>query len=226
MLYAVAAAVLLAIVLWILLKRRRPSAAHAAPEPDEATPKRTVHTDAGTYEIDPSADEDRLNPRPRAPVQSADACWVPPGRAVTVHGYTIARGMVYVGAGLYRDRVAWKPEDCLIDPTLDVSADDPDAAGRTVPFWPAYGKLNPSARAAYLAFVAGGAGDPEAHPGYVMLYFYGLRRRLTKDRLPAGEADVLVEEVRRLRALYGHHAFFDEAATKLLGAVGGGEKEV
>lgn len=207
---------LAALVWWLWRHRKRP------PPPLPVATPATAPAEPAAYEIDPTAEEDRLNPRPRAPEQSADECWVPPGRPATVRGYTIERGMVYVGAGLYKDRIAWKPEDCLIDPTLDVSPDNPDYAGRTVSAWPAYSKLTPNARAAFLAFLAAGADDPDAHPGYVTLYFYGLQRRLTKDRLPTGEAELLWAEVQRLQERYGHHPSFHEAASRLLAGRGAG----
>ena len=221
MLYAVLALLLLGVLLWWLHRRRPPPPPAAA-----AAPAAPPSDAADGLVIDPAADEDRLHPRPRAPEQTAEACWVPPGRAATVHGYTIVRGMVYVGAGLYRDRAAWKPEDCLIDPTLLVAPDAPDHAGRTVPLWPASAKLNPNARAAFLAFVAAGADDPDAHPGYVMLYLQGLERRLRKDAPPAAEAEALREEIRRLRALYGRHPVVARAAAALLDDGGGGAGDV
>ena len=151
--------------------------------------------------IDPTAERDRLNPRPRAPEQTAEECWVPPGEAVRVGPYTVTRGMIYVGAGLYRDRRAWKPEDFLIDPTLKVSSEAPDHAGRTVSPWPAYHKLTPHARAAYLDWLADGARRPETPAGYVTLYLNGLRYRLRLDP-PDAERARIQEEIDRLRRLY------------------------
>src|SRR5688500_15342526 len=50
---------------------------------------------------------------------SADDCWVPPGRDVTVAGYVIRGGMLYVGQGL-SSITGLRVEPALIDPTLPV----------------------------------------------------------------------------------------------------------
>lgn len=152
--------------------------------------------------IDPTAERDRLNPRPRAPEQTEADCWIPADQPVTVGGIRLTRGLVYVGAGLYRDRRAWKPYDFLLDPTRKVNATAPDHSGRTVPLWPAYHKLAPDARAALLTWLADGADRPEVPEGFVLLYLAGLAHRLHEDDA-VDDADAVRAEVLRLQAVYG-----------------------
>lgn len=165
--------------------------------------------------IDPTAEQDRLNPRPRSPEQASEDCWVPPGESISLNGYTIARGMIYVGAGLYKDRRAWKPEDFLVDPTREVSRDVIDHEGRTVSLWPSYSKLYADARAGYLAWLADGAQRPDTPEGFVMLYVYGLQYRLLKDQPSPEEQTQLWAELDRLEAAYGTYPFFAQTLANL-----------
>lgn len=192
---------------WWTRKKQKARAAAAA-----VLPKPTSRLD---IVVDETAEQDRLNPRPRAAEQTAQECWVPPGEAITIKGHTINQGMFYVGAGLYKDRRAWKPEDFLIDPTREVSRDVVDHEGRTVSLWPSYSKLYADARAGYLAWLADGAQRSDAPEGFVMLYFYGLEYRLLKDNAPADEQAHLLGELERLEGLYGAYPFFTQMLDKL-----------
>src|SRR5262245_61591925 len=59
---------------------------------------------------------------------NADDCWVPPGRSVTVAGYLIPGGMLYIGTGL-SSLSGVRIEPALIDPSLPVKRSDPDGSG-------------------------------------------------------------------------------------------------
>ena len=132
------------------------------------------------------------------------AIWVPEGDSIVVRGRLISGGMVYVGsgaAGVSRRRV----EPCLIDPGKSVDWEDPDWAGHAMGYWPYYAHCGSRARAAYLAWLAGGRSDASANIGYVFLFFYGLERRLLADLgcdASHPETAGLLGEVRRLAGIY------------------------
>ncbi|WP_281170537.1 TerB N-terminal domain-containing protein [Actinokineospora enzanensis] len=142
--------------------------------------------------------------------------WVPPGTDVTVQGQPLAGGMLYVGTTLTTPRGI--PDPALIDPSLRVDHRRPDRAGESMGYWPSYSDISPQARAAYLAWLAGGRRDPKAYIGYVFLYFYGIERRLLleSDRSSAEERVALLDEVRRLLDMYSRNKSFAGYATRLL----------
>ena len=61
-----------------------------------------------------------------------------------------------------------------------------------------------------------GRKEPGIDIGYVFLFFYGLERRLILDSPPEAEVSALLDELRRLRGLYGEHHSFDEASERLI----------
>lgn len=102
----------------------------------------------------------------------------------------------------------------LIDPSLPVSnGRDPD--GSTFSYWPSYSELRPEARRSYLEWLADGRCNPVTPIGYVFIYFYGLERRLVKDRSEA-DAPAIMEELRRLLAIYGNNGSFRGYCTRLI----------
>ena len=74
-------------------------------------------------------------------------------------------------------------------------------------YWPSYSEISPSARRAYLNWLAGGRQDPEADVGYVFIFFYGLERRAildgSKDDAARADWPVIATELRRLLDIYG-----------------------
>ncbi|MGW4128228.1 tellurite resistance TerB family protein [Amycolatopsis japonica] len=145
--------------------------------------------------------------------------WVPRGQDITIAGLTVRGGMLYVGTGM-PDAAGIGVEPALIDPTLPVDTRDPDWQGQSMDYWPCYGDISPSARGAYLAWLAGGRANPNAYIGYVFLYFYGLERRLlTEPDNSDAERAVLVAEVRRLLRIYSGNRSFKGYAEGLLEAV-------
>lgn len=179
---------------------------------------------------------DRLNedltrdpePRPRGSKRtrrtvSPEDCWTPAGREVTVAGYRIPDGLIYVGQGLRAVNGYSGPDPALIDPELPV--DRQPGVGPT-PFGyyhTSYAQLHPSDRAAYLAWLAGGRRDPRVRLSFVYLYFYGLERRLVADTKHSesawSDADAIVAEVKRLVETYGNTGSFRQTAANFLQAV-------
>jgi uncharacterized tellurite resistance protein B-like protein len=170
----------------------------------------------------PERSDDAAGPatRAKAPVSRGAAQWHGPGTAMSVAGFTIADGMVYVGRLLPVDPTnpRAEPDPALIDPTLPIATASADLTGSTMTYWPSYSAIQPSARTAYLRWLSSGKADPHAYIGYVFLYFYGLERRLLIDRPPAKEAEQLIAEVERLRTIYGSNGSFARYSRGLIDA--------
>ncbi len=78
---------------------------------------------------------------------------------------------------------------------------------RQTNYWPSYSEISPSARRAYLNWLASGRSHPEADIGYVFLFFYGIERRALVDANSDPEArsdmPLIAQELRRLLTIYG-----------------------
>ena len=156
-------------------------------------------------------------------VKRGRATWVPSGGSFVVGGRPIRGGMVYVGSDT-RSAAGDGGEPCLIDPRLRVKWRRPDWGGESMGYWPSYDGIQPSARAAYLSWLAGGRRDEAAYIGYVFLFFYGLERRLFVDLgsdCHHAETDTIVAEVEQLLDIYGGNSSFSGYASALLDFVGG-----
>lgn len=131
--------------------------------------------------------------------------WVPEGKDVKVHGYTIPGGMVYLGH-VVSNQAGSCVDPSLIDPTLPI-ANIANCHDDLMGYWPSYSAVSPQARAAYLQWLSTGKSDPEAEIGYVFLYFYGLERRLfsfsSLDPGTTPEVDTIRKEIERLAGIYG-----------------------
>ncbi len=155
----------------------------------------------------------------RAPSNSEE-CWVPPGEAVRVSGFTLPDGMVYVGSGLPAISEWHGTEPALVDPSCSVAKQARDWDGEHLHYWPSYGDVPPSSRAAYLAWLATGRSRPGINIGYVFLFFYGIERRLLHDARTSAraraEAPALLAEVERLLEIYGENGSFRGYASDFL----------
>jgi uncharacterized tellurite resistance protein B-like protein len=141
--------------------------------------------------------------------------WLPEGREVTVAGYRIPGGMIYLTESTARFSGGGM-EASAIDPKLPVQASAADCRVRRTNYWPSYDSIGPDARASYLQWLASGKANPEADIGYVFLYFYGLERRALIDapRDPVAKAELLAieAEVLRLLGIYkGNRSFWGYA---------------
>jgi uncharacterized tellurite resistance protein B-like protein len=141
--------------------------------------------------------------------RQAQQCWVPAGETVTIAHYTIP-GMVYFGDSLSSIKSYNLIEPSLISPSLKVKSDKPDYEGRHLDYNPIYGRIPPVSRAAYLEWLASGRRDPDVHPGYIWLFFYGLERRVFHDLVganrqsdaPLQEIEDITAELENLRSVY------------------------
>lgn len=127
--------------------------------------------------------------------------WVPPEKAIEVNGFHIDGGMLYVGS-----KIHGTIDPSFINTKLPVSGFT-DYTVDSMGYWPNYSNISPSARGAYLAWLADGRKDPMAAPGYVFLFFYGLERRVLVDyqetRIEDAELQQIKNEINRLYSLYG-----------------------
>lgn len=142
---------------------------------------------------------------PDASSQKSDARWVPAGESVTVPGFSLPGGMLYVGSALGGRHDAQEPS--LINPKLRIAKSHIDIEEQLMPYWPSFHSISPEARRGYLQWLEGGRSDPQADTGYVFLFFYGLERRALIDAIKDPEAKaelpLIVEEVQRLLSIYG-----------------------
>jgi uncharacterized tellurite resistance protein B-like protein len=152
---------------------------------------------------------------------ATQAKWAAAGETVEVAGYEIP-GMVYVGETLASVKSYNFIEPSLIIPSLKVNRQNPDYNGQHVDYYPAYGRIPPTSRAAYLEWLSDGRRSPQVHVAYLWLFFYGLERRVFFDLLGAGrkpdmamqELETIVEEVRQLRSVYSGTGMYSAFAQK------------
>ncbi len=156
-------------------------------------------------------------------VDQSSKAWVPPGENVSIDGYEIPGGMVYVGTELSSVDGFHGTDACLIDPTLDVDASESDPEGIRMSYWPSYSGIDSGCRATYLEWLASGRRDPDIDIGYVFLFFYGLERRVLFDAQHSSQARSeiprILAEVEELLEVYGDESSFPGYATRFLNAV-------
>lgn len=141
--------------------------------------------------------------------QKSDTRWVPAGESVTVAGFSLPDGMLYVGSALGRYDAQ---EPSLLNPKLRIAKSYVDIEERLMSYWPSFHSISPEARRGYLQWLEGGRRDPLADTGYVFLFFYGLERRALVDAVsdPQVKAEIplIVKEVQRLLSIYGESRSF------------------
>lgn len=146
---------------------------------------------------------------PDASKQKSDTRWVPAGVSVTVSGFSLPGGMLYVGSALGRYDAQ---EPSLINPKLRIAKSYVDIEERLMSYWPSFHSISPEARRGYLQWLESGRSDPLADTGYVFLFFYGLERRALVDAVSdpqlKAEIPLIVKEVQRLLSIYGDNRSF------------------
>ncbi|MGI8404558.1 MAG: TerB N-terminal domain-containing protein [Thermomicrobiales bacterium] len=128
--------------------------------------------------------------------------WVPPGQPVQVHGVTLIDGMVYVGQ--VEDHQPEVNEPSAIDPTLPVKGRAERSFGDDE-FWLSYTSFEPETRRDYLRWLASGRRDPDVTFEYILLFLFGLERRvcvdIVRDRSLAWELPLIRDEVSAIHQL-------------------------
>ena len=142
--------------------------------------------------------------------------WVAPDEKITVRSYqAITGGYFYLGKGS-----GYNSEPSSIDTSLKINSDSPDYEGEYMSYWPSYENISPKSRAAYIEWLVGGRSNPASYIGYVFLYFYGIERRIIVDGekgLVSSEEHIsLMEELYRLKSIYGHNRSFNGYVSGLI----------
>ena len=142
--------------------------------------------------------------------RTEDARWIRADELIEHQGFVLRGGHFYFGqqsAGRLAD------EPSVIDPRLQVvrGRDLSDEEGLS--YWPAYARISPENRGAYLVWIEGGRCAPSVAIGYVFVYFYGLERRALEEKQDLPQ---IIREVERLHSIYGHNRSFESYASGLL----------
>lgn len=146
--------------------------------------------------------------------------WIPTGTPVVVNFITIPDGMVYVGQTPSTKEPP--PELSQLDPSLPVgwAPDFHPSLPRGASMLP-YRLLLPSARTAYLRWLASGRKRRGLSISFVYLFFTGLESRILrnlKEHKRASDLSAIREETERLLAVYGADARLEKQAAHFLQA--------
>jgi uncharacterized tellurite resistance protein B-like protein len=132
--------------------------------------------------------------------RSKNLRWLSRGTSIQIQDRTLPHGFIYVGKGINFE------QHYALNPWLSAKAEGtkrPDVAGHYF----SYPALSPEQRSRYLDWLAEGASS-SVEPGFGMLYFYGLERRildLIQGNIadpPTDELGELFEEIHRLGKLF------------------------
>src|SRR6185295_5273659 len=149
--------------------------------------------------------------------------WTEPGKAVSLNGFKLLKGGIYVGTGLRALNEFSGVEPALIDPKMPIDRLNPDKSGKNAPYWPSYSELSPESRAGYLEWISTPQQSGDVHVGFPFLFLYGLERRLFGKGNPLvhekSELEFMQREVTALLHLYGQIDSFQKYSTSFLDIV-------
>ncbi len=132
------------------------------------------------------------------------ARWLAPGDGIQINGLSIPGGMIYIGSRLSTPNGITEPS--LINAGLTV-APSGDYRSIASSYWHNYTDLSSTERHAYLDWLAGGRSAANCASGYVLIFLFGLERRVLVDGVkdPSSKQDwpAIKNELRRISALYG-----------------------
>lgn len=142
---------------------------------------------------------------PKPPKGSGPGRWLAPGEDIEIQGVSIPGGMIYIGSRLNAPNATVEPS--LINAGLSIAPYGDYRAISYTYYWHNYKDLSDSERRAYLNWLAGGRSAADCASGYVLIFLYGLERRVLVDGVkePSSKQDwpAIKNELRRLDALYG-----------------------
>ena len=156
--------------------------------------------------------------------------WCAPNHPVTVHHLEITGGFFSCGE-LLPTKNGDAQDPALIRPSLPVQiTNDENHVAQTAPSnapitttaqdrQVRYESLLPHQRYDYLKWLASDRTDPNTPLDFRLLYFFGLERRLLIDgpkrHAPTKESQQILDEIRRLTAIFKDDKTLDNAAQKL-----------
>ncbi|WP_284273282.1 TerB N-terminal domain-containing protein [Bradyrhizobium iriomotense] len=140
------------------------------------------------------------------------ARWVRADERVKLGNVEIGGGLFYLGDGVAVP--GGVTAQYAINPNLSAQAQRADIGGSSMPYWPSYADMSPAARRAFLDWMLGGRRDPAYGIGLVFIFFYGLEHRMFVEQ--GDDAASLVDEVKRLLAIYGANGSFHHYANNFL----------
>ena len=164
--------------------------------------------DFATFTISAGRDEEKST-------NNAPGRWVRSGELVDFNGTTITGGNFYLG-GQLKSLDGFGTESSLIDDSLKTVASPYSYRDESLGYWPSYISLSPTARGAYISWLASERSSPDVPLGYVFMYFYGLERRITCDDINDSEFSVIFDEIQRLKRIYGESRSFSGYSSRLL----------
>ena len=164
--------------------------------------------DFATFTISVGRDEEKST-------NNAPGRWVSPDEVVDFNGTTITGGNFYLG-GQLKSLDGFGTESSLIDDSLKIVTSPYSYQDESLGYWPRYISLSPTAKGAYISWLASERNSSDVPLGYVFMYFYGLERRITCDDINDSEFSVLFEEIQRLKRIYGENRSFSGYSSRLL----------
>lgn len=212
-------------VLYLVVRPKRGAPLRADPASpdfyrDDTQARRNVASTPPSSPVEAAVNASDASPGfrlPPAPAGYGAATWIAAGQAVEVASTTLPLGLLYIGTAL--SAANGQVDPCLIDPSLAVG-NYGDYSQRQFGYWPSYRDIPPTARRAYLNWLAGGRRQPDADIGYVFIFFYGLERRAIIDAQRSDEAKadwpLIAGELQALLAVYGKNHSFRRYANDLL----------
>ncbi|MEO8488169.1 TerB N-terminal domain-containing protein [Pseudomonas sp.] len=154
---------------------------------------------------------------PKSKELSSNVRWIRADESITVNGHLIEGGMLYFTENSGRPAAS---DPSLIDGQLSIQKSHVDIAEKLTSYWPSYSTISPAARRGYVQWLSGGRNGYPVDVGYVFIFFYGLERRALidaiTDEVARSELPAIIEEVKRLRTLYGDNASFRGYASNLI----------
>ncbi|APP73947.1 hypothetical protein BJD12_00255 [Xanthomonas vesicatoria ATCC 35937] len=140
---------------------------------------------------------------PKPPAGWEKTRWVQPGEIIEIRGVKISGGLFYSGVKLATPRGGNEPS--LVNGVLAVA---PTGNYREpIGYQENYADLSATERRAYINWLASDRSDPECNYRYVMLFLYGIERRVVIDGIDEPESKqgwpAIKAALRQLEAAYG-----------------------
>ena len=144
----------------------------------------------------------------KIPNINPNSVWVGKDKEVTIHGVVITKGFIYVGEYLRSFNDEYTNDASLIVPSLKASFIEPnyESSSYADSYSSSWDENILIMRGAYLLWLASNRDDPETCITYIMLYLFGLERRLLYDidicNVSIIEIEELINEVNRIQLIY------------------------